>query len=198
MEGVGSVPLPDQELQGNPSAESETESAGSSARSPLHARRRKQQVREVCITTPALSERFQPCHSQRTCPRMVLIVPSLDLDQSTITVNAPNMPPLTFSLESYASAEIVNVSVWDDSCEAEVLPLQVSQWFQRFLDREDYRIVRFSDTFTRRTDSKYTPNGISTLFSDGFPLLVASEESLEAVNSILKSEVSMENFRWMT
>lgn len=129
---------------------------------------------------------------------MVLIVPSLDLEQSTITVNAPNMPPLTFSLEPQSGAEVVSVSVWDDVCEAEALPLLVSQWFQRFLDREDIRVVRFSDTFTRPTDSKYTPNGISTLFSDGFPLLVASEESLEAVNSILKSKVSMENFRLRT
>ena len=129
---------------------------------------------------------------------MVLITPTLDLEQGTITVNAPDMPPLSFSLESPTNAEVIIVSIWDDFCEAEVLPLLVSQWFRRFLNREDLRLVRFSNSFIRHTNPKYTPNGISTLFSDGFPILVASEESLGAVNSILKNAVTMENFRLMS
>lgn len=126
---------------------------------------------------------------------MVLIIPSLDLSHDSITVNAPDMPPLTFSLLPESQAELLYVSIWEDICQAEVLPLAVSQWFQRFLDREDIRIVRFRDSFTRSTSRKYTPEGIATLFSDGFPLLIASEESLAATNSILRKEVSMESFR---
>lgn len=57
-------------------------------------------------------------------------------------------------------------------------------------------MVRMKDGFVRPTDPDYGI-GFHTGFSDGFPLLLAAEESLEELNSRLPigKAIGMERFR---
>jgi uncharacterized protein YcbX len=50
------------------------------------------------------------------------------------------------------------------------------------------------DSSVRKTDTTYSPNG-QTAFADGFPFLLASKESLGALNEKLDVPVEMRNFR---
>ena len=65
------------------------------------------------------------------------------------------------------------------------------------MQTESVALVRMDDDFTRRTDEKYYPGG-STVFADGYPLLICVEESLRALNERMpdtKKKLKMENFR---
>ena len=51
------------------------------------------------------------------------------------------------------------------------------------------------DNARRQVDTDYAPNGEITAFTDGFPLLVISQASLDELNSRLQSPVPMDRFR---
>eukprot|EP00002_Diphylleia_rotans_P015810 TRINITY_DN3062_c0_g2_i1.p1 TRINITY_DN3062_c0_g2~~TRINITY_DN3062_c0_g2_i1.p1 ORF type:complete len:354 (-),score=52.46 TRINITY_DN3062_c0_g2_i1:90-1151(-) len=103
----------------------------------------------------------------------------------------------------------MTVSIWKDSCEAFDEGDDVSLWITdyvrtyarqtEFEPPESIRLVRMSPTFLRQTDMKYSVQGDNTGFSDGFPFLVASNLSLEDLNSKLASSgsrpVAMDRFR---
>lgn len=90
------------------------------------------------------------------------------------------------------SGNVCNVTVWGDACEA----LEVdSEWFSAYLKSPDMRLVRFKDDFVRKTDRKYAPEGGQTGFADGFPFLLASEESIAEVNAHAPVTVTNERFR---
>ena len=138
--------------------------------------------------------------SQRTHPKMALIDTRIEND--VLVVSAPNMRPLCIDLSHVSGRPIclvsdkkVNVSVWGDPCEAE--EVADCEWFSEFLlgvKSDSIRLVRMTDECKRPTDPVYAPQG-QAAFSDGFPFLLVSEESLECVNSYLENPVSMVNFR---
>jgi hypothetical protein len=93
--------------------------------------------------------------------------------------------------------------VWRDHCQAYDEGDTASQWLTQILGQwqgGDLRLVRFADDFTRPVDPNYM-NGDSadTAFSDGYPFLIVSEESLQALNAQLAangaSPVPMTRFR---
>ena len=133
--------------------------------------------------------------TQRTRPRMALISPVLDSKEGTLTVSAPGMKDLSFPLHSKGDFEVLTVKVWDDDCQVEVLPEELSAWFSAFLETEGLRLVKMKETFVRPTDPKYAQGGVTTL-TDGFPILIASEETLQRTNDALDEKVSMEVFRY--
>ena len=55
-------------------------------------------------------------------------------------------------------------------------------------------MVRKRSNFIRRTDPQFAPSG-QVAFADNYAFLLASTESLNAVNSKLKTPVTMHNFR---
>jgi uncharacterized protein len=57
------------------------------------------------------------------------------------------------------------------------------------------RLVRFPEAAIRPCDLDHAPPGSHTGFADGFPLLVTSEGSLEALNMALAEPVPMSRFR---
>ena len=57
----------------------------------------------------------------------------------------------------------------------------VAGWISTYLKDEGIRLMRFPDGFARHTDPAYA-KGYQTAYSDGFPILVLSEESLKDLN----------------
>jgi uncharacterized protein YcbX len=76
--------------------------------------------------------------------------------------------------------------------------LEAAEWFGDLLDAE-VRLVRLPDAAARRVSPKYAPLPSWTTFTDGYPALLASEESLADLNHRLHNRghfpIEMRRFR---
>ena len=133
--------------------------------------------------------------TQRELPRMALIRPQLKVHE--VVLRAPGM--LALHLQIDAVEEPAQVRIWSDLVSAYDMGPIAAQWFSDFLGRP-LRLVRF-DPEHRRLSSRQWTEGAEALnqFSDGFPLLVLSQASLDLFNEKLSSSghaaVGMERFR---
>ena len=133
--------------------------------------------------------------SQRELPRMALIVPKMRFHD--MGLRAPGMLALHIALD--AVEQPCKVRVWDDEVSAYDMGDTAAQWFSDFLGQK-LRLARF-DPDVRRLSSLQWTRGVEALnqFSDGYPLLVASEASLDGLNARLANAghapVGIERFR---
>ena len=133
--------------------------------------------------------------SQRELPRMALVRPQLK--HYEVVLRAPGMLALHLNIEGVEAP--VRVRVWDDEVAAFDMGDVAAQWFSDFLGAR-LRLVRFDPDHLRLSDMKWTQGAQApNQFSDGFPLLVASEASLDELNRRLAAAghapVGMERFR---
>lgn len=132
--------------------------------------------------------------SQRTLPRMALVRPAGT--GSPLVLDAPGMPPLSIAIPAAGSR--VEVTVWNDRCEAIECSPDASAWMRSFLGVA-CRLVYSPDDMDRRVDPTYAQAGDSVGFADGFPLLLIGQASLDDLNTRLVANrqmtVPMERFR---
>jgi uncharacterized protein YcbX len=97
----------------------------------------------------------------------------------------------------------VKAKVWNDVCSALDEGDEVSKWLTSVIGKRnggELRLVRFEESFIRAVDPKYLQGESShTTFTDGFPYLITSIESLEFLNKELQktgaNPVTMDRFR---
>lgn len=133
--------------------------------------------------------------SQRELPRMALI--QTRLRHSDLVLRAPGMLALHIALDSVE--EPVKVRVWDDEVKAYDMGAVAAQWFSDFLGKK-LRLARFDPDYRRLSSLQWTQGAEApNQFSDGFPVLVASEASLDGLNARLtaggQAPVGIERFR---
>jgi uncharacterized protein len=139
--------------------------------------------------------------TQRELPRMALIQPQIKSFE--MILRAPGMLALHVSLD--AVEEPCRVKVWDDEVAAYDMGDVAAQWFSDFLGAEGaahgkMRLVRFDPEHKRLSSKKWT-HELDALnqFSDGYPLLVLSQASLDELNMRLAqsghASVGIERFR---
>jgi len=129
--------------------------------------------------------------TQRTCPGMALI--NTILSPQTLNLNAPGMSELCLPLFPIAG-ESQEVEIWGDRCEAWTANPQAETWISEYLGKS-CRIVFMPDHSNRPVDPEYTVGESQVSFSDGFPLLLISEASLNDLNCRLPVSVTMKHFR---
>lgn len=133
--------------------------------------------------------------TQRSMPRMALVRPQLKSDE--MVLRAPGMLALHVSIEAVEAP--ISVTVWRDTVPAWDMGPVAAQWFTDFLG-QPCRLVRF-DPEHRRLSSMAWTGGIEApnQFADGFPVLVASEGSMDELNARLQAAghppVGVERFR---
>ena len=133
--------------------------------------------------------------TQRELPRMALVRPQLKFHE--VVLRAPGMLALHLLID--AVEEPARVRIWGDEVSAYDMGPIAAQWFSDFLGRK-LRLVRFDPDHRRLSSPKWTGD-VEALnqFSDGFPLLVASQASLDLLNEKLAAAghapVGMERFR---
>ena len=139
--------------------------------------------------------------TQRTHSKLALVAPQLpgeaaaaSSEEGVLTVSAPGLPPLHVSLSPSPQRRRVRATVWEWSGEADDQGDDAADWFSDFFG-EKLRLVRFAADARRATDATYDARNGTTLFTDGYPLLVVSEASLAALNARLASPVAMDRFR---
>lgn len=142
--------------------------------------------REWLITRP--EGRFM---TQREEPRLALIETALAGD--SLRLRVPDGSEL--SVSASAPGREVEVTCWKDQCAAFDAGDAAAQFLQRYLGAP-YRLVRFDARRKRPANPQWTP-GVEALnqFSDGFPWLLASEASLEELNTRLSRKLPMNRFR---
>lgn len=87
------------------------------------------------------------------------------------------------------------VKVWDDYCEAVFVDRKIDEWLSRKLD-VTCRLVYMPDDSLRKVDPRYAVDQTNiTSLSDGYPLLLISQSSLDDLNSRLESPIPMNRFR---
>ena len=131
--------------------------------------------------------------TQRTLPRMALIETVLTSD--ALRLSAPGQSDaLELSLAT-RDLPLRRVRVWRDDCDALDEGSEAAEWLSAFLGKA-VRMVRFDPAHRRLSDHQWTRGkDAENRFSDGYPVLVISEESLEYLNSRLDVAVPMNRFR---
>jgi uncharacterized protein YcbX len=143
--------------------------------------------REWMVVTP--EGRFL---TQREYPRLALVVPSFPEDRASLRLEAPGLPPLDVPLESARNGgDPREVTVWRSKCLAWDEGDAAARWLTSVLNR-DVRLVRFDPARRRPADGGFDG---SAMFSDGFPVLVLSQASLDELNSRLEKALPVNRFR---
>ncbi len=121
--------------------------------------------------------------TQREIPLMSMIEVSIDSDALTLSSknNTKFQVPLLLS-----STTVIKSSVWGDICDAYDEGDDVSLWLTSVLGQykgKSLRLVRFASQGLRPVPSKYLEGmEAQSAFSDQFPYLITSWESLEKLN----------------
>ncbi len=133
--------------------------------------------------------------TQRELPRMTLVRPAFRADE--LVLRAPGM--LALHLQADVVEQPTRVRVWNAEVKAFDMGALAAQWFSDFLGHR-VRLARFDPAGRRLADRAWTGAvEAETTFTDGFPLLVASQASLDDLNHRLaragQAAVTIERFR---
>lgn len=92
------------------------------------------------------------------------------------------------------TAETIIVEVWSDRCRAQLVSAAADEWFSQMLN-VNCRLVYMPDASRRRVDSRYAFDKEITSFSDGYPMLLIGQSSLDDLNSKLQQAITINRFR---
>jgi uncharacterized protein YcbX len=108
-------------------------------------------------------------------------------------IRAPGLDPLKIPLGA-KRATVDDVSIWEWSGSAYDEGDEAAEWFSSYFGKPT-RLVRFNEASEIRETNPDYAQGYKVLFADDFPFLLASQGSVDALNSILKEPVPMNRFR---
>ncbi|EKX43924.1 hypothetical protein GUITHDRAFT_140066 [Guillardia theta CCMP2712] len=135
--------------------------------------------------------------TQRQEAALCQIAPAINLDGS-LKVEAPGMTSCTVKTTKRTSADHAELEagIWEDDVKVVDQGGEISSWLSSFVGR-NLRLVGMSDKYERTSNRRFTPRRSfgKTAFSDGYPLLLISEESLHYLNSLLSVPLPMNRFR---
>lgn len=129
--------------------------------------------------------------SQRRLPKMTLI--QTRLTESELILSAKNFADLHLPLEPEGN-EIIKSIVWEDCCDGLHVSNEADAWLSEVLQTH-CKLVYLPLQTKRGVDLKYALQSDRVAFSDGFPFLIISENSLNALNAQLEIPVEMARFR---
>jgi len=114
-----------------------------------------------------------------------------------LALAAPGLSPLRVAVPA-AGAPRVRVTVFDDVVDAALAAPEAHAWATAWLGAPT-RLVHMPDDVHRPVDPRYAAPGDRTAFTDGYPVLVASQASLDDLNARLAAAgaaaVGIERFR---
>ena len=144
------------------------------------------------------------CIRDSISQREIELMPTIqtDIDSSYLVLTSADQKVLKIPLHSKREVK-VRAKVWDDFCNAFDEGDEASSWLTEVLgmfNQSPLRLVRFDHNAERKVPKQYL-NGVhaESAFSDQFPYLITSWESLSKLNIGLLGndslEVSMNRFR---
>jgi uncharacterized protein YcbX len=113
----------------------------------------------------------------REYPPMILVTPRLDGDRIRLT--SPGLPELTVPVPS--GEALVPVSVHGNGLAAAPAGDEASEWLGKIIG-EPARLVYLDDPTRRAPNPAYSQPADRVSFADGYPLLLTTPGSLDALN----------------
>jgi uncharacterized protein YcbX len=130
--------------------------------------------------------------TQREVPRLALVTPKLT--DGALELSAPDYDSIQLGIQT--SGTPWHVDIWKSKgVHAIDQGEEAAAWFSDWLGMA-VRLVHLADGYRRLVNEPYVVNADDhTGFSDGYPILLTSEEGLQDLNSRLESPVPMNRFR---
>jgi uncharacterized protein YcbX len=128
--------------------------------------------------------------TQRKVRKMCLI--NVDQQANGIRLSVEGMSACT--VEQPISADLLTSSVWGAEVKGFDCGDEVAAWLTEFLSK-DCRLIYMPDDYKRVVDTDFAHQQEQVGFADGFPLLIATQASLDDFSDKLGYKVGMERFR---
>jgi MOSC domain-containing protein len=117
----------------------------------------------------------------REQPRLVLVEPTLH-DDGSLDLTSPGLPALHVGVPG--GGRHLAVDVWRTEVLASLADDAAHAWFSKVID-QPARLVYLDDTDRRRPNQQRARPEDRVSFADGYPLLVVTTASLDALNELI-------------
>jgi uncharacterized protein len=131
--------------------------------------------------------------SQRTCPQMALLQTAETENGIKVFHNQNSEHAITIPFKN-EDDEKINVVIFEDTCDAIEVGKEQNEWFSDML-QTNCKLVYMPDNTRRLVDKRYADNNEITSFTDGYPILMIGQRSLDDLNEKLKEQLPMDRFR---
>jgi uncharacterized protein len=132
--------------------------------------------------------------TQREVPKLAHVQPALRDESMTLSCQGHSVLEIATSEAFLTGLSLRPVSVWNYVGNALDVGEKAAAWFSEVLGTT-CRLVRFSPSETRPISTSHTALHAEAQFSDGYPVLVSTVESLQDLNRRLTIPVPMNRFR---
>ncbi len=133
--------------------------------------------------------------TQREVPQMATIATAIDGDTLVLTSAFGDSVSLPLEPRPMPTRR---VRVWESQVQAHIVSAEADEWLSNHLG-VDARLVYMPDSAQRPVSTDHAKNGEIVSFADGYPLLIAAEESLADLNArIIRNggeAITMDRFR---
>jgi uncharacterized protein YcbX len=130
--------------------------------------------------------------TQREIPGMALLQCNIE-KQTMVITHKISGETFSFDLNEQTGHKIA-AAIWDDTCELVTVNDDANQWFTSILGI-NCRLVFMPDESKRKVEAPYAKQGELTSLSDGYPLLIIGQASLDDLNAKLETPVGIDRFR---
>jgi hypothetical protein len=131
--------------------------------------------------------------TQREIPQLALLKTSIEQEQLIVTHSIQTGNSIRFPI-GLSNGNKIQVTVWEDECEALEAEKEINAWFSQQLNME-CKLVYMPDESLRKVDPDYSIDNEITSFSDAYPFLIIGQSSLNGLNSKLSAPIPMNRFR---
>jgi uncharacterized protein len=131
--------------------------------------------------------------TQRTHPQMALLQTAETEKGITVFHKQNPQMSITIPFKNDYNKKLM-VTIWDDICTAVEVNENLNKWFSDIL-HINCKLVYMPDDTKRLVDKRYAANNEVTSFSDGYPILMIGQSTLDNLNKKLTDPLPMERFR---
>ena len=132
--------------------------------------------------------------SQREHPQLAVFQTEIEGNFLSIT-NKKSDQNLRISLSQNPQLPSLSVTIWDDKVSAIEVSKEASDWFTQAL-KIPTRLVYMNEESQRKIEPEYSLSGEEiTSFSDGYPILIIGQSSLNDLNNRLDNPLNINRFR---
>ena len=130
--------------------------------------------------------------TQRNYPQLALIRPEINNNLLTFSHFQNKLPAISVPLIPY-DASYIKIQIWNDVVTALEYTGEINMWISKVTGIKT-KLVYMPDDTKRVVDPAYAANKIVS-FADGYPFLIAGNESLTELNRRMEKPLPINRFR---